>query len=234
MISNRISKAYQAQFSVMLRQLGARKPDKGIALLFGMAFREQMRNHLPLALALARIHAGLRHRINWFRSRQSQGNQGITDDGTTVHFVCDVGLGGLARWLRAAGYDAIWEPNLTDAGAIELAQRLSAVLLTTDSLMMERRVLRDGVVPSLWIPPTLKMREQLALLMRELRLPLRDSRCMTCGGRLKQKEKESLRELIPPKTYRWVDDYFQCERCGKLFWHGTHWSRIRQSLEEIS
>jgi len=40
-----------------------------------------------------------------------------------------------------------------------------------------------------------------------------------------------LREQIPPRTYRWQDEYFVCGRCGKLFWHGTHWLRIVSKLE---
>jgi uncharacterized protein with PIN domain len=41
---------------------------------------------------------------------------------------------------------------------------------------------------------------------------------MSCGGELLKGDKEALRERIPPKTYRWLGEYFVCGRCGKLFW----------------
>ena len=54
---------------------------------------------------------------------------------------------------------------------------------------------------------------------------------MKCGGTLEAVDKEAMRERIPPRTYRWLDEYFLCQTCGKLFWRGTHWQRIRQRLE---
>ena len=37
-------------------------------------------------------------------------------------FACDVMLGGLARWLRAAGYDAVWSNTIEDWDLVRLAQ----------------------------------------------------------------------------------------------------------------
>ena len=56
---------------------------------------------------------------------------------------------------------------------------------------------------------------------------------MACGGQLVRADKEALRERIPPRTYRWRDEYFLCGRCGKLFWHGTHWDRIQCELQSV-
>ena len=36
------------------------------------------------------------------------------DPGPEPWFACDAMLGGLARWLRAAGYDASWEHGIDD------------------------------------------------------------------------------------------------------------------------
>ena len=100
-------------------------------------------------------------------------------------------------------------------------------------MLMERRVVRDRIVPALWLPPTMEIPSQLKLVFRELDLRILAPRCMSCGGPLRTADKEALRERIPPKTYRWLDEYFVCSRCGKLFWHGTHWSRIAKTLAEL-
>ena len=107
------------------------------------------------------------------------------------------------------------------------------MLLTTDSLLMERRVLRDGEIPAFWVSPALTMLEQLTAVLLELRLSLGEPRCMNCGGELRMIEKEKARDRIPPKTYRWLDEYFVCKRCDKLFWHGTHWQKIEQRLQTL-
>jgi uncharacterized protein len=146
-------------------------------------------------------------------------------------FWCDAGLGGLARWLRAAGSDARWQPDIADDTLVREAQKTAATILTTDSLLMERRLLRDRVVPGLWLPPTLRIPEQLALVLREFALAPGEPRCMSCGGELHRVEKEALRTRIPPRTYRWLEEYFVCERCDRLFWRGTHWTRIERQLK---
>ena len=106
------------------------------------------------------------------------------------------------------------------------------MLLTTDSMLMERRLLREGIIRAHWVSPAMKTREQLQALLRELSLPLRQPRCMACGGALLSVKKEELRDRIPPKTYAWLSEFFVCQRCGQLFWHGTHWERIQVLLRQ--
>jgi uncharacterized protein with PIN domain len=138
----------------------------------------------------------------------------------------------LARWLRAAGYETFWFPDIEDAELLRKAQQLPAIVLTTDSLMMQRGILRDGVIPALWLPPTLTKHEQVALVFREFDLVAHEPRCMRCGGELRRVDKEAVRDRIPPKTWRWIDEYFVCAQCGQLFWRGTHWQKISAVLEQ--
>jgi uncharacterized protein len=89
------------------------------------------------------------------------------------------------------------------------------------------------VLPAFWLPPTLSIPEQLALVFREFGLGVRNSRCTACGGELREVRKEELRDRIPPRTYRWLDTFFVCSRCDKLFWRGTHWQKIMARLAEL-
>jgi uncharacterized protein with PIN domain len=157
--------------------------------------------------------------------------------GETSHFpkrfVCDVGLGGLTRWLRGAGYEAFWRPDLDDAAVIREADRYQATLITTDTLMTERGVLRDAITPWVLVPSSLTCEEQLVIVFHELELPLLDSRCMHCGGGLRQVKKAEVIERIPPRTALWLDEYFLCVGCGHLFWRGTHWKQIDRELRSL-
>src|ERR1700726_4335696 len=99
-------------------------------------------------------------------------------------FACDAMLGGLARWLRAAGYDASWQANIDDWDLIRLAQREGRILLTSDTGILRVGIVRDGEVPGQLIPHGLAKRDQLAFVLDKLGLPLRPPRCMACGGLL--------------------------------------------------
>lgn len=153
-------------------------------------------------------------------------------DGPDFH--CDAGLGGLAKLLRAAGYDAAFWPGIDDDELLQKTLAGSAILLTNDTLLMRRGVIERRIVPAVLVPITIKKREQFARVVRELQLPLGRPRCMACGGRLVAVDKEAMRERIPPRTFPWRDDYFVCERCDKLFWRGTHWEKIRGCLAEVA
>ncbi len=222
---SRIRKAYETRFRWLLQTVHARRLERGIESLVAKARRLSHTNKLSLADALTRVYEDLAARPAF---RQPAGRT------PPELFYCDAGLGGLARWLRAAGYDAFWQAGIDDDELLRQARQRSATVLTTDSMLMERRVLRDRLIPAYWLPPTLSMDDQLKLVFREFNLEVRAPRCMSCGGQLEQGEKENLRERIPPRTYRWLDRYFVCTRCGKLYWYGTHWARIRKALEQAN
>jgi uncharacterized protein with PIN domain len=140
-------------------------------------------------------------------------------------------LGGLARWLRAAGYDAFWKADVEDWELIRLALREQRTLLTSDTGIFRIGIVRDGEVPALFIPHRLGKQEQLAFVLRSLNLPLREPRCMACGGPLTEVSKAQIRGRVPPRTFAWVQQFYECQRCGQLFWQGTHWQHIARRLE---
>jgi uncharacterized protein with PIN domain len=217
----RILKAYETRFRWLLQRVRARRLDQGVRQLVQQARQLSLRERVSEAEGLTRVHERLAS-----QPRYRAANQLAAPD---IIF-CDAGLGGLARWLRAAGYEVFWEASVDDDELLRQARACRATILTTDSMLMERRVLRERVIPSLWLPPTLSIDEQLRLVFREFNLAARAPRCMTCGGELLPADKEANRDRIPPKTYRWLDQYFTCGRCGRLFWHGTHWRRIAEAL----
>jgi hypothetical protein len=198
--------------------------EPGVQWLVAKAWRLSASDGISLADALSQVYERLATRKPFQQSASQP---------TPVLFLCDAGLGGLARWLRAAGYEAAWQPDIADDDLLRRARSLAATILTTDAMLMERRLLRDRIIPAFWLPPTLSIPEQLALVFREFGLTLRGPRCMSCGGELRRGSKEALRERIPPRTYRWLGEFFVCRRCDKLFWHGTHWQRIVETLTAL-
>jgi uncharacterized protein with PIN domain len=222
---SRIQSAYEHRYRELLLRFGARRLDRGVEWLLQRAERLKNEEELSPADALTQVAREL--------AAKSLKTRRPASDGDDIRFFCDSGLGGLARWLRGAGYETFWEPSIDDFELLQKAKELSATVLTTDSLLMERRVVRDHVIPALWLPPTLSIPEALAFVFHEFGLKKRGPRCMSCGGELRRESKEALGERIPPKTFKWLDEYFVCSRCGKLFWRGTHWQKIQNELQKI-
>jgi uncharacterized protein with PIN domain len=150
---------------------------------------------------------------------------------TPPQFACDAMLGSLARWLRACGYDASWHPGIDDWDLIRLCRREERLLLSSDTGIFRIGIIRDGDVPALFIPNGLKTSEQLSFVLHELSLEMREPRCMACGGTLVEIPKEQIRDRAPPRSLAALEHFFECTRCGQLFWQGTHWERISRLLQ---
>jgi uncharacterized protein with PIN domain len=157
----------------------------------------------------------------------------MTDD-TQPRFACDAMLGSLARWLRAAGYDAFWQEGIDDWDLIRLARAEGRILVSCDTGIFRVGIVRDGEVPSLQMPHGLTTREQLALVLEKLGLPVLSPRCMACGGELAEATREQVAGLVPPRSFAWASRFWQCRGCGKPFWEGSHWRNIASVLDGLA
>jgi uncharacterized protein with PIN domain len=148
-------------------------------------------------------------------------------------FTCDVMLGSLARWLRAAGYDATWSKCIGDWDLVRLARREKRVLLSADTGIFRIGIVRDGDVPALQVPNGLTAQQQLAYVMCQLRLEPREPRCMACGGVLLPVSKDEVRGRVPAGSYARFDQFCLCQGCRQVYWQGSHWPRIANQLEQV-
>jgi len=156
------------------------------------------------------------------------------DNPVEARFACDAMLGGLARWLRAAGYDAWWQSGISDHDLIRLSREQGRTLLSSDSKIFLFTVIRDDVQPALFVPLRLTPLGQLGYVLGELRLGLREPRCMACGGELLEIPKVEIQGRVPPRTFAWLEQFWECSRCRHVYWRGTHWQRIMKSLSQAT
>ncbi|KAA3608089.1 MAG: hypothetical protein DWQ01_13515 [Planctomycetota bacterium] len=152
-------------------------------------------------------------------------------DRPEYRFACDAMLKGLARWLRAYGYDASWTYGIDDQVLLEQARREGRIVLTADGGILRLRSVRRGDPPGWKVGHEKPPLQQLQDLVKELGLARKAIRCMGCGGELKRVPKQSVREEAPPRTFAWLDEFYRCLACGQLFWPGTHYRRIQQQLK---
>lgn len=152
-----------------------------------------------------------------------------------MKFLCDAMLGALAKWLRAAGHDAVYASegtDISDAHLVRVAMVEDRVLLTSDRGFLERKPVRDGEVEFLLVPHT-PVEEQLRLVARRFGLERRQSRCMECNGELESVPREAVAGRVPPKVVEAREEFFRCHGCGRVFWHGSHWGRIGGRLDRV-
>ena len=146
-------------------------------------------------------------------------------------FLCDDMLAGLARWLWAAGHDAVYAPEIADRDLVNRAMREGRVLLTSDRRIAQRRVVHQGGLRLFELPVGLSNEQALAMVLRAFRLEIREPHCMNCGGDLRLVPKEDVRDEAPPKAFERHERFWRCSGCARLFWRGTHWRRIGGTLE---
>jgi len=152
-----------------------------------------------------------------------------------VKFLCDAMLGGLAKWLRAAGYDTYYARQGTDISDRSLTRKAleeGRVLLTSDGGFLDRKPVRDGSVGFLYVPH-LPLEKQFRLVVDRFGLVRRESRCMECNGELDVAPPGAVAGRVPPGVIRDHDEFFRCLGCGRVFWHGSHWERIGDRLGRV-
>lgn len=234
MTRSRLEHGYREKFRALLARVGPRRLEFGVELLMRRARALGAREGVAGGEALARLYEFTRWRVD--RRVEVTGACHVRPRAWSAErpplFLCDQSLGGLARWLRAAGHEAEALAGLRGDALVHEARRRNALLVTTDSRLLDRKDVRAGEVEVEWLPSGLDRARQLGMLLRGLGLPAREPRCMACGRELRAVAKDAVAARIPPRTARWRDHYWTCEGCGRLFWQGTHWRRIAARLEE--
>ncbi|MGC8873096.1 MAG: Mut7-C RNAse domain-containing protein [Chloroflexia bacterium] len=140
-------------------------------------------------------------------------------------FLLDGMLGRLARWLRAAGHDAVYEPPFDDLELAERARREGRVLLTRDRSLASRRGIRSLLIEED------DLDGQLRQVFRFFPPPDPGSRCLVCNVPLQETTKSAVRDLVPPYVREHHDRFWVCPSCRRIYWQGTHWERMQQRLK---
>jgi uncharacterized protein with PIN domain len=237
-VDGRIEAGFRHRFAALLARWPREERAPEIERLMAEGRARAARSDGDLVRALLRVHEEARlHDAAAVAGRPVPGDTpapAASDEAEGARFLCDASLGGLARWLRAAGYQAELAPDVVPKRLPDEALRRGAILLTTDAESLERRIVADGSLRVVWLPTSLRVEEKLELVVRDLGLRLREPRCMACGGVLAARAKDAVFSRIPPRTARWKDEYFVCSVCDRLYWQGTHWERIAAALRHAA
>lgn len=150
-------------------------------------------------------------------------------------FIVDLNVGKLAKRLRLLGYDALFINGLDDNELVRIALKEGRVLLTKDTGILRRGVAFTAKIKVVLVESE-NVREQLRQMVKTLHLePDFDpfSLCLECNVPLIPREREEVRDLVPPYVFQTQQQYMQCPGCNRIYWRGTHWQRMNEELEEL-
>ncbi|MGD0726902.1 MAG: Mut7-C RNAse domain-containing protein [Spirochaetia bacterium] len=148
-----------------------------------------------------------------------------------TRFAVDVHLGKLARLLRMVGFDAQYSNTIGDEELARLARLEKRIILSRDRGLLKRRTVTHGYLVRSAAP-----RRQLAEVLRRFDLAgglSMFTRCMECNLPLARVDKASIAALLPVVVASTYNDFSRCPGCGRVFWRGTHWERMKALAAEV-
>lgn len=151
--------------------------------------------------------------------------------GETPGFLADAHLGGLARLLRLAGFDTLYDNHYQDDRIEAIAAEQDRVVLTRDRELLKRR----GIVHGAYVY-SLDPLEQLREVIQRFDLAQKSRRfslCLACNTPLRKIEKAEVLERLPPRIQASQHEFSFCEACHGVFWKGSHWRRMDDLLNRV-
>lgn len=148
-----------------------------------------------------------------------------------TRFVADAHLGGLARLLRLAGFDTLYDNRFHDDDVVAISQREHRIVLTRDVELLKRRDVTHGCYLHAR-KPELQLRE----IFRRLDLagsarPF--SLCLSCNAPLRPIAKAEVIHRLPERVREQQEYFATCDVCGRVFWEGSHWRRMKALLDGV-
>jgi len=150
----------------------------------------------------------------------------------SLRFVADAHLGGLAHLLRMLGFDTLYDNGYLDTAIEAIAAHDGRIVLTRDRELLKRRWITHGCYVHA-LRPVEQLREVVS------RLDLAGSArpftlCLTCNAPLRAIEKALVQDRLPPLVRAHYQRFSICDACGRVFWEGSHWRRMRALVDELA
>jgi uncharacterized protein with PIN domain len=128
-----------------------------------------------------------------------------------------------------AGFDCLYRNDYRDSELITVSVAEHRIILTRDKGLLKQRLVTHGYFVRSNSSEA-QFREVLRALQLEPRLrPF--TRCRECNTELREVPKAEVLERLPEKV-RGIYERFQlCAGCGRIYWEGTHYARLRRLLD---
>ncbi len=147
-------------------------------------------------------------------------------------FILDVHLGGLARYLRMAGFDTLYnnedwgDKYIADTGGKE-----NRIVLSRDVGLLKR----SSVIYGYFVRKKDSL-EQFNEIVQRYQLkqcftPF--SICIKCNGKILSIAKNEIENILEEGTKKEHNEFWQCTSCKQVYWKGTHFKKMEELIKNI-
>lgn len=146
-------------------------------------------------------------------------------------FISDGHLGTLSRNLRLLGFDTHYDRFAKDRDLIAAITPQDRALLTRDRRLLMHKTVRTG-----YCPRSTDGVEQTIEVCRRFHLAERIApftRCLHCNHPLALVDKDDVVDRLEPLTKKYYDAFRRCPGCGRIYWRGSHFDKLRRRVDEI-
>jgi uncharacterized protein with PIN domain/sulfur carrier protein ThiS len=213
--------AYQGRMNVKdaIESLGVPHPEVDLIVVNGMPvpFDYAVQPRDRVAVYPAFTHIGLPRELR------------LIPPLVEPRFVADAHLGRLAAYLRLLGFDTAYRNDVADEDLAERSANEDRVLLTRDLGVLKRGIVRRGY----FLRATNPARQLVEVVRRyDLAPQARPfSRCLPCNAPLAPAPKTHVAPFVPPRSRDHFEAFSRCPACGRVYWQGSHYARMRRLVE---
>lgn len=150
---------------------------------------------------------------------------------SSPRFVLDVHLGRLAAYLRMLGFDTLYRNDYDDPALANISTDENRTLLTCDRQLLMRKQITRG-----YFVRTRQAQQQLLEILSHFNLYNNQkpfTRCMHCNGKIQSVDKQEIENRLLDKTKKYYNEFFQCGKCKKIYWKGSHYQKMQAMVNGI-
>jgi uncharacterized protein with PIN domain len=145
--------------------------------------------------------------------------------------------GNIAKKLRIMGFDTEFWLDVSDDFLIEKSYHEHKLLVTMDRGLYLRtsKSGKNGLLLS-----DKDEVKNLVFIFKRCNIkhinpvPNGNTRCTICNGIPKKLDKTMLSTPIPEKVYDNISTVYECSKCSKVYWEGTHVENINKLIDSIN
>jgi uncharacterized protein with PIN domain len=146
-------------------------------------------------------------------------------------FVAESTLGKLSTWLRLAGFDTLYDPLPPNWRRLRgFADSENRKVLSRTQRVMRQLAVGQGLFIRFDAPI-----EQMRQVIRYFHIRRNDlrplTRCSRCNYWLQPADQAHIQNGVPDFVRERYERFMICSRCGRIYWPGTHSSRMADLFE---
>jgi uncharacterized protein with PIN domain len=129
------------------------------------------------------------------------------------------------------GFDTLHDHAFSDRDIRRLAASERRIVLSRDRELLKCREIARGCYVH-----ALKAEAQLREVAERYGLAARArpfTRCLRCNLELQPVDKAQIEDALPPKVRAAQERFVRCDGCGRIYWPGSHYARMRAALGDL-